>query len=289
MRTAGDLPAAVEELRTALRLASRSGDGDRAADVRATLGVTLISQGHTNRGLRLLDAAIEQTQDRTLAAKALMRRGACLSWVLGRHKSGLADLDTALSVFEKEHHRAWEARTHGFLGLVHLALGHVPQAERHASAARDQFVALGRSEEAVLALHNQGAVAYVKGDLPTALKVFDRSEEEYAELGIDAAPLAASRSAALLAARLAAEAVTVIEEQLHRGAGLPVQQAELRLLLAKARLAAGDPEKAEEQARAALRAFRRSGRDWFAHQAELVALLAREKSSGIDRRRPRRR
>ena len=93
LRTAGDLPGAVDELRTALRLASRSGDADRTADVRASLGVTLLAQGHTRRGLGLLDAAIEQTRDQTLAAKALMRRGACLSWVLGRHQEGLADLE----------------------------------------------------------------------------------------------------------------------------------------------------------------------------------------------------
>ena len=71
----------------------------------------------------------------------------------------------------------------------------------------------------MLALHNQGVVAYVEGDLPTALAIFDRCEDEFAELGIDAAPLAVDRSAALLAAGLAAEAVKVVEEQLVRGAG----------------------------------------------------------------------
>ena len=59
-----------------------------------------------------------------------MRRGACLSWVLGRHQAGLADLDAALSVFEQAHERVWEARTHGFLGLMHLAVGDVDAAER---------------------------------------------------------------------------------------------------------------------------------------------------------------
>ncbi len=89
---------------------------------------------------------------------------------------------------------------------------------------------------------------------------------------------------ALLAAGLAAEAVAVVVEQLRRGAGLPVERAELQLRLAKACLAAGDPDQAQEQAREALRLFRRSGRDWFAGKAELVALLAREQRKGTDRR-----
>ena len=129
----------------------------------------MLAQGQTRRGLDLLDAAIEQTRDQTLAAKAMMRRGACLSWVLGRHQEGLADLDAALTVFEQTHESVWEARTHGFLGLMHLAVGDVDAAEEHTTAARDRFVALGRQAEAVLALHNQGVVAYVKGDLPAAL------------------------------------------------------------------------------------------------------------------------
>ena len=60
---------------------------------------------------------------------------------------------------------------------MHLAVGDVDAAEEHTTAARARFVAIGREAEAVLALHNQGVVAYVKGDLPAALAIYDRSED----------------------------------------------------------------------------------------------------------------
>src|ERR1700751_1393679 len=47
LREFGDIDAAAGELRTARRLASRSGSADREADVLATLGVALIFAGRT--------------------------------------------------------------------------------------------------------------------------------------------------------------------------------------------------------------------------------------------------
>ena len=213
-----------------------------------------------------------------------MRRGACLSWILGRHHAGLSDLGAALAVFEEVGDQVWEARTRGFLGLMHLAVGDVAAAEEHTTAARDQFVRLGRGAEAALALLNQGVVAYVKGDLPAALAIFDHCDDEFADHVVDPTPLVIDQSRALLAGGLAVEAVTVVDERLRRGASVPVERAELQLRLATACLAAGDPDQAQAQAREALRLFRRSGRDWFAYHAELLALLAREQRSGTDRR-----
>ncbi len=278
LRTAGDLPEAVAELRKGLRLAARSGDVDRAADVRASLGVTLISQGHTVRGLALLDAAIEQTEDRSLAAKALMRRGACLAWILGRHHAGLADLSAALRVFGELGDQVWEARTRGFLGLMHLGVGDVATAEAQTTLARERFVRLDRGAEAALMLLNRGVIAYVKGDVTASLTLFDLCEEEFNEHDVDPTLLVIERSTALLIAGLAAEAVVVVDDQLRRGASVPVERAELRLRLAKACLAVGDHERAATEALTASRFFRRSGGDWFTHQAELVGLLARERA-----------
>src|SRR3954447_19202351 len=57
-RDQGRMEEALRELRAARRLARRSGDADRLADVRATLGGALALDGHTRAGLRELDLAV---------------------------------------------------------------------------------------------------------------------------------------------------------------------------------------------------------------------------------------
>ena len=178
----------------------------------------------------------------------------------------------------------WEARTRNILGLLHLAVGDVGAAEDEVVTARELFVSLGDEVEAVFALHNLGIVAFLKGDLPTALATYDRADDRYSELGLATTSLAMDRSVALLAAGLADEAVRVVDAQLEGMIGLPVQRAELRLMLATALLAAGEATAAHRNARDALVAFRRTGRDWFAAHAELVALQARVHGPRVDRR-----
>ena len=87
---------ALQELRAAVRLAGRSGDADRVADARATLGLTLVTRGRTREGLAQLGRAVAEARDPDLLAKVLMRRGVTLSWVLGRHDDALTDLRQAL-------------------------------------------------------------------------------------------------------------------------------------------------------------------------------------------------
>ena len=52
LRERGDVDLALTHLRIARGLAERTGDGDRLADVRATLGGTLAVRGRTAAGLR---------------------------------------------------------------------------------------------------------------------------------------------------------------------------------------------------------------------------------------------
>src|SRR5215217_5704958 len=74
-RDRGLLDVAVPELRRAVRLAEDSGDPDRCADVRATLGVALTMAGRTKSGLEQLRRAADSASDPTVRAKILMRRG----------------------------------------------------------------------------------------------------------------------------------------------------------------------------------------------------------------------
>jgi tetratricopeptide (TPR) repeat protein len=284
LRERGEGIAAIRELRTAVRLATRSGDVDRRADVRASLGLTLVTQGRTREGLSQLTRAADDARDPVLAAKVVMRRGLSLSWVLGRHEDGLADLRLALAGFVRADEQVWEARTRNLLGLLHLAVGEVAAAEDQLVLARELFLGLALEVEAAFALHNHALAASMKGDLPEAMTLFDRAAERYAELDIDATTLAMDRSAALLAAGLPDEAVRVVDVQLRRTTGPPVLRAELELRMATALLATDDADDAHTRARVALAAFRRTGRAWWAAQAELVALRAQESAGRVDRR-----
>lgn len=280
-RGAGQHGAAVDELRTAARLAERAGDHDRVADVRATLGLTLVTQGRTREGLVQLGRAVSAATDPEVAAKVLMRRGISLSWVLGRHVEGLADLERSLAGFRATGDRAWEARTRNVLGLLHLAVGDVRSAEREVIDSHAVLVELGHDAEATLVLHNQALVAFVRGDLPRALAIYDDVTERYAAHGLDPLPLLKDRANALLAAGLAEEAAQALQAELDRATALPVLRAEVQLSLSQALLAAGRHESAAHHASAARRAFRSAGRSWHVAHAELAELRAREPSGRV--------
>ena len=275
-RERGDLARALPELRSALRLAGGTGDPDREADVRATLGVAYAMAGRTAHGLAELDRAVAGAEDPALAAKVLMRRGYVLSSIVGRHDDGLADFERALAGVRRAGDRIWEARTLNNLAWLHLMVGHPESAESAAVEAERILIAEGLESEAAQARHNRGDVAFIRGDLPTALRFYDEADARFAAVGLDGAELAIDRSKALLAAGLAAEAADVAEARLERGRLTPIRAADLHRWRAEALLAAGEPEAALAAARLARGAYRKHGRDWFALRAELIELRARE-------------
>ena len=83
LREVGDVDAGVRELRTALRLARRTGSAEREADVLASLGVALVYAGRTADGLAALDRAAALSSG-VLTGRVLHRRGIAL-WTLGRY------------------------------------------------------------------------------------------------------------------------------------------------------------------------------------------------------------
>ena len=275
MRERGDVGAAVTELRHAARLARSSADPDRLADVRATLGGTLVVAGRTTAGLHELDAAVAGAQAPPMRATVLMRRGFVLSRILGRYPAALADVEAALAGIRASDDRVWEARTLNTLAGVHLAQGHPGPAAQAIVEAQEMFAAAGQLLEATHALSNRGLIAFLSGDLPTALRRYDEATARFAELGVPSVDLALDHGTALLSAGLAQEAAAVTEGHLA-GAGVhPVKRPELLLALATSRLAAGEAAAALDAAREARSVFRRQQRDWWARRADLAALRAR--------------
>jgi tetratricopeptide (TPR) repeat protein len=277
-RDRGELGPALADLRSAVRLAKQAGDDDREADVRGSLGPALIMAGQTRAGLNQLDLAINGATDPTTRAKVLMRRGYVLTFILGRHREALVDLERALPGIRRAGDRIWEARTLNLLGLTHLALGEVSAAAKAVGEAERMFVAEGQLTDAVYTLHNRGLIAFCRGDLPTTFALYEEAGERYAGLGPTPPVFAVDQAEALMSAGLVLDAAEVLREHLDRGSVQVVRRAELTLLLAVAELALGRADDSLSHASTALGLFRRQRREAWALRAELAVLQARERS-----------
>lgn len=282
LRDRGDMSAAVRELRSAIRLAGTSGSADRVADVRATLGAALVMDGKTHAGLGQLDLAAGEARGQVLA-KVLMRRAYVLAMV-GRHQPALEDMRRALAGIRRAHDPVWEARALNNRGNIQIALGAVSRAERDVLQAETLFRSAGQDLEAVHTQHNRGVIAYCKGDLPTALSLYDEAGSRYAELGVESSDLAVDRCVAYLAAGLPGDARAAASTALREYSLQPRARAELTLMLANAALADGDPRAALTSASEARRLFHRQRRDWWEVRADLVIGRARFASGDGGRR-----
>jgi tetratricopeptide (TPR) repeat protein len=280
LRDFGDVNAAVRELRIADRLARAAHSHERQADVRATMGLTLVVAGRTRAGLADLDAAVAMTTG-VARGRVLSRRGITLS-VIGRHHDALADLRGAVVILRRSGDQMWEARTLTWLGLTNLALGRIERADANFSAAEGLWAATHQDLELAYATHNRGLVAGHSGNLPLALMYFDRAARRYDVLGTPIPDLSLDRCVVLLAAGLAQDAVDMADaaiDHLSRIRGQATKRAELLLTAAHAALAAADPQTALQRAHAARRLFAAQHRTWWHARAELVLLRARYASA----------
>jgi CHAT domain-containing protein len=283
LRDRGRLDLALPELRLAVRLAARSGDPDRQADVRATLGVALAMAGRTEPGLDQLGRAIDLATDPVAAAKILMRRGHVRYFVLLQPQRALTDLERALPLLREAHEHVWEARTLNLIGLSHLALGDAERAAAAVQSAERLFVMEGQDVESVVTLHNRGRIAYCSGDLPTALRLYDEAAERYAALGEHPARAVNDQCEALLAAGLAHEAAVLATRQVDGGSLPSDVLAELLLTESMAERADHQPAAAVTSAVRARQLFRRQRRDWWELLAALAILQARSESGARGR------
>ena len=171
-----------------------------------------------------------------------MRRGYVLSSIVGRHDDALAD-------YERRSGGSAPGRRPG-LGGAHPQQHRVaapaagarrararPRPSRRSGSSTEE----GLESEAARACHNRGDVAFIRGDLPTALRLYDEAAARFAALGLDGVQLALDRSEALLAAGLAAEAAAVAEARLARGRSLRSGRPTSSRWRAEALLAAGEP------------------------------------------------
>jgi CHAT domain-containing protein len=277
LRDHGDLPAAIAELESGVKLARASGRPERVIDVQATLGVALAWMGRSQRGLSLLDHAVEASPRGALVGRVIMRRAQVLK-SLGRFREAHADLSRALPYFRRAGDTVWEARSLTWRGEVFLGLGLPGRADADFARAEELFASNGQELEHAFARHNRGLAALSRGELPEALTYLDEAGNRYEALDESFPELAIDRCAALLAAGLADEAARETDTALSRmppKGGIAYKKAELVFAAATAALAADNPAHARERANRARRLFRTQGRALWEARADLVLAQAR--------------
>ncbi len=275
LRDRGELPAAIDELRRAVKLARASGKPERVVDVQATLGVTLAWAGHSQRGLAVLDQAVAAS--RGVDAGRVFTRRASVLRDLGRFQEAHDDLCRALPFFRRAGDTVWEARSLMHRAEVFLGLGLPGRAGPDFARAEKLFAANGQELEYAKARHNRGLLALNRGQLPEALTYLDEALARYEALGDGDPELPRDRCAALLAAGLAAEAAREADAALRRitpGGGIAYKRTELLFAAATAALAAGKPADARERARQARRLFQAQRRDVWEARADLLLVQA---------------
>jgi tetratricopeptide (TPR) repeat protein len=276
LRDTGDVNAGVRELRTALRLARRTGSADREADVLASLGLTLVHAGRTRDGLASFERAVQLARG-VLAGRVLHRRGLVL-WTLGRYPEALDDLRRAVSVLQPAGDPVWTARAINVRGAVYLSVGDLRRADADFVAAERLFAETSQDMEVIHAVLNRGLVAFSSGDLPAALAFLNEAASRYQRLDVPTPFFSNDRCGVLLAAGLAddalAEADTAIRD-IEQARGSVTMKAELLLKAAGCALAAAQPQAALDRARAAQRLFRSQQNPWGQARAGLALARAR--------------
>ncbi|KRF34876.1 CHAT domain-containing protein [Nocardioides sp. Soil805] len=275
LRERGDVDLALTHLRVARRCAERASDEDRLADVRATLGGTLAVRGRTAAGLRELDAAVSGARARgPVRPKAQLRRANVLA-MAGHHDRALTDLRDAVRGFRRSGDQLWEARALNLRAFVRILRGEFADATGDLHEAESLFRPGDQPFEVLDVRHNLALISFFEGDVPATLSAMTELASAYAELGDPHLELTLDRARVLLVAGLAQEAVDVIESAPTWAQSRPRARAELLVMRAAARLGAGQPEQALEDARASRRLFLRQDRAWWCTRADVVALQAR--------------
>jgi len=283
-RERGNVALSVRHLRAALVTAASCGS-EREADVQASLASSLAYAGRSAEAIRHMDEALGKVSG-VVAARVRLRRGGLMQ-ILGRPAEAVDDLRRAARSLRTAGDTAWEIRA-----LINLSNALIDQ-----GAARAAEDVLTRAEallsdaeqpfEAAVARCNRGLAASLLGNVPAALAHFDAAEPMYAAAGSHPWELAESRSAALLAAGLHADALRHSQRaagilRSHGGSAAYLANAVLRV--AEAALAAAEPELARTSAIEAAQIFRRQRRDRGEVLARIVIARARYAAGERSRR-----
>ncbi len=261
------------------RLDAEPSDGvtDRLR-TRAHLGLAFAEverSGHVSAALvHLAQAEAVLPADADDLRAALLGQRGILMIRSGRLEEALATFVSAEGVLARTtpSHRASMVLNRG---LLHLELGHGDDARADFHRAIAEAAVADQPRTAYKARHNLACLAFLEGDLPTAIDGMASAPEHVDGSAEEADPITLmDRGRVLLEAglvdeadRLLARAQDVFERQ-QRGRDL----GEVALVRADAALVAGDLDRAAASAETAVTAFTLGGNDRWRRRAELVAV-----------------
>ena len=273
----GDLPQARKCMRQAISVSRKYRLPRLEGAVLVSLAAVLVEIGRTADALRMLDQA--QPLATGLEVGRLEQQRAFVLFHLGEWHQAVQACHVALPLIRAANDRVGEVRLLLSRGISYLGAGALHEAAADFIASRQLANEIGETILFALSEQDLGCVYGRMGDIPNALAAFDRARSGYQSHG------GASRLLTILEADLAetlilAGLVTEAADAAQRSAeeavtsGNVVNEAEARLIMARALLADGKLPAAEHAALAAAALFRRSRRPAWAAFARFVALQA---------------
>lgn len=281
LRGLGDLAGAEARARTGVRVASRTGAEQAAAEARMSLAFILLDRGRLGTALAEADRAAEALTG--LPAVRLTCQRALILQRTGRLDEALAEYGAALPALRRAGDLLWQARLHNNRGLLHAHRGALAPAEADFVRASALWDKLGQPVHVAESECNLGNVAALSGDAPSALAAYDRAEATPALQAKPIPQLLLNRCQVLLSVGLFDDARRTAERAVA-DLGAVDQQADLaeaQLWLAQAAAASGWREVASSEALTAHAMFTRQDRPGWASLARLVALRAASFDSAV--------
>ncbi|MGH8914479.1 MAG: CHAT domain-containing protein, partial [Acidimicrobiia bacterium] len=220
-----------------------------------------------------------------LLAEIEFQRGTLLARI-GERKASLACFSRAMPIFEQHHDLESIAMTLHNRAMVQISSGDPIAAEEDLLRARAIYAEDHSDADVAYADHALAIVASLRGDLPHALELLERSERRLTELLGSASEIQVSRCEVLLSAGLFREALQLAAEiatDLHK-AGLAQDEAEARLVGAQAALLAGRLDVALSWANRASEMFSEQSRASWKATARLVGIQVQHDAGGEDPR-----
>ena len=261
-RGLGHMQPAGQALEVATERALGIGDRHLAAQIQMSLAFVVGRLGELDRALRILDAA-EPFLSSSERARLMTQRGAIVYWQ-GDVVGAVAILERACEALRRQGDRLGEARARVNLGGWLSHIGRYANARDHLERAVAIAAEIGQHVLVANALQNLGFTAMRSGDLPTAIREFERAEKGTIAAGamsylpqIHAEHALALADAALFddAESLLAKALAMLEEQ-----GNEIEMAYGLLSVSALRLAKGDLDGAQDAAEAAATWYRKQER-----------------------------
>ncbi len=267
----------IDALVQAIERADASGLVEVAAEIRVSLATSLLLAGDTGQAREQLVRAEPHLTSDASRGRLIMQWG-----FIEMHQGAMA---AAVGQFERaepllaEADELARARLLMNRGVARTMLGQIGRAEVDFLNGLGLANELGQDMLAAGATQNLGFAAGRRGDLPAALRWFNEARGRYEGLGSPRrlmGTLEIDTCNVLLAGGLYADAAAAAGRAvaLATATGNRLDEAEARLLAARAHLAGGDLAEGEREAEAAAALFRESDRAPWVALAEHVSLTA---------------